>query len=209
MEHAQAGQSTYVAHAYLSHRSPARPGTQNAYRTPEGVVGDIADKTLHWQSLVKAHHMGVLWGELVAKIRWISQWVALQLMAVKFYAGRASGNVISAIAGRGTLLRSQKREFLDIERQIAKAWRRGLSEIKPQEQASVMNCLVRSRKLHSFVEAKDLANEIIDLWEQQFVLILGLSLVGIPRAFGTEVVENGLLRESRRSETHSLIFVTS
>lgn len=161
-----------------------------AGRTPEQVVGDIANKTPDWQSIANVRHTAVLWGELSGK------------HVVDFTMGRptlGSGQPLMLNGQMGmfyresqeeeALRRWQNREFLDIERQIAKQWRRGLSNVNPAEFASSMSRLLQGRKPTSFGEAKTIADEIIDLWEQQFALTLGLALVGVPKDFGSEVLK--------------------
>jgi hypothetical protein len=164
-------------------------------RAPEEVVGEIAYKSPDWQSVANVHHMSVLWGELSGRVD------------VDFTMGRPAigGGQTIVLNGQAGMLfqpskedealrRWQNREFLDIERQIAKGWRRGLSRINPQEYATVINRLADRRKLGGFAEAKALADEIIDLWEQQFVLVLGLSLVGVPGDYRTEIAEQWVAR---------------
>jgi len=98
-------------------------------RTPEQVVGNLAYKTPDMNSHVSPHHTWMLLSELRGE----------QDVAMDARMRRADGTVVQLNDQQGLIYRASKEEeafvrwqrgeFLDLERQIAKEWRKGVSSI--------------------------------------------------------------------------------
>jgi hypothetical protein len=74
-----------------------------------------------------------------------------------------------------------KREFLDLERQIAKQWRQALTAIDLDAMAKqVMEELGHWRKPKSLADARQMADAIIDNMEPEWLIPFGLNLLGAP-----------------------------
>ena len=165
--------------------------------TPEQLVGSLADRTPEAQSCPSVHHMSILDFELQGKF---------DMKKVHFRPMMAGGRPTRLGGEKGVvfqqspeaeaLQRWTKREFLDLERQIAKQWRQALSGIN----FSDMITIVRSgtgpwRKPKDLKDAKYLADTIIDHLDQEWLLRFGLALLGIPQATETVIAH---WREQRR-----------
>ncbi len=102
-------------------------------RTPEEVVGNLAYKTPDMQSYPNVHHLRLLQGELSGETS-VSMDGRLLL---------AGGDTVEFEGKTGVILRKseeeeafhrwQRGEFLDLERQRAKLWRRSLSGVSYEE----------------------------------------------------------------------------
>jgi hypothetical protein len=72
--------------------------------------------------------------------------------------------------------RWQRREFLDLERQIAKVWRRSVSGLDHSEAYTLFNKLYGSiRKPKTLKDAKEIADSLIDLFQEEISLRFGMS----------------------------------
>jgi hypothetical protein len=76
--------------------------------------------------------------------------------------------------------RWQSGEFLDLERQIAKVWRREVSNVDHSKSYALFKGLYGSiRRPRSLADAKHIADTFIDLIEEEHSIRLGLALLGI------------------------------
>jgi len=74
-----------------------------------------------------------------------------------------------------------KREFLGLERNIAKQWRRALTSIDLDAMVKhVMSELGHWRKPKSLTDAKQMAESIIDNMDPEWLIAFGLNLLGAP-----------------------------
>jgi len=74
-----------------------------------------------------------------------------------------------------------RREFLEIERNIAKEWRRALTAVDFDAMVkTVMAELGHWRKPNSLPDAKHLADTIIDCMDPEWLLRFGTNLLGAP-----------------------------
>ena len=89
-----------------------------------------------------------------------------------------------------------KREFLDLERNIAKRWRRALTAIDLDAMVKhVISELRHWRKPKSLVDAKQMADTIIDSMDPEWLITFGLDLLGAPEAI--EYVLSNWIRKRR------------
>lgn len=158
-------------------------------RTPEQVVGSIARKTPDMQAHLNPHHMSLLWAELNG-----------ERITMDGRIMRAGGQVAELDGQQGIFYqmspeeeafnRWQDGEFLDLERQIAKRWRRDVSNVDHSKNYALFKNLYGSfRRPRSLADAKHIADTLIDLIEEELSLRFGLSLVGVPPEFHDSVVQ--------------------
>jgi hypothetical protein len=149
-------------------------------RTPEQVVGNLAYKTPDLQSHVNPHHTTILWSELNGS-----------KITMDGRIMRAGGQLVELNGSQGVIYRMspeeeafnrwQRGEFLDLERQIAKAWRREVSNVDHSKTYALFKNFYGSiRRPRSLADAKHLADTLIDLIEEEQSIRFGLSLLGIP-----------------------------
>jgi hypothetical protein len=158
-------------------------------RTPEEVVGSLAYKTPDLQSHVNPHHASVLADELSGYP------VAMDGRIMK-----AGGTVMQLDGQQGIIYkmspeeeafqRWQRGEFLDLERQIAKAWRRGVSGLDYSQSYSLFKGLYGAiRKPKDLKDAKYVADTLIDLIDEEKSFLFGLSLLGVQAAGAQDVIK--------------------
>jgi hypothetical protein len=151
-------------------------------RAPEQVVGSIAIRTPDMQSTACAHHRTILQHVLAGRD-----------MPLDGRVPRAGGKVVELDGKRGVFYeKSPEQEaldrwhefhFLDIERQIAKRWRRDLcSGIDYTKQYAFFQNWFLLGKPKSLAEVKTLTDGLIDNSPQDGVLRFGVELLGIPEA---------------------------
>src|SRR6202041_2332303 len=76
-----------------------------------------------------------------------------------------------------------KRQFLDVERNIAKQWRRSLTAVDFDAMVKhVMRNIGPWRTPKTLEDAKQLADAIIDYLDTEWLLRFGLDLLGLPEA---------------------------
>jgi hypothetical protein len=157
-------------------------------RTPEQVVGNLAYKTPDMQSSPAAHHLGVLQAELTGA----------QQIAMDGRIHRAGGYVATLGGQSGIIFRRtqeeeafdrwQAGEFLDLDRQIAKLWRKNLSNISYDEVYQVFQKWFEGRKKpQTLAEVKSLADRFIE-GNQENTLRFGMDFFGISEDGEREVV---------------------
>jgi hypothetical protein len=159
-------------------------------RTPEQVVGSLAYKTPDMNSHVNPHHASLLLSELLD-----AQEVTMDARIM-----RTGGSVVQLNNQQGMFYtmskeeeafnRWQRQEFLDLERQIAKVWRKSVTGVDHSGSYALFNKLYGSfRKPKSLEDAKQIADTLIDLFQEEISLRFGMSLLNIPFATQGQVVQ--------------------
>jgi hypothetical protein len=149
--------------------------------TPEQLVGSLADRTPEAQACANVHHMTLLQGELLRQF---------DLRKVSFrpivgggkpvQLGEKKGMIFQRSQEEEALERWSRREFIDLERTIARVWRRALSQIDLNVKAqSVMAELGHWKKPRTLKEAKQITDTIIDNTDPEWLLGFGLELLGV------------------------------
>jgi len=159
-------------------------------RTPEQVVGNLAYKTPDMESNPNVHHSRLLSVELLG----------LQEIVLDGRLHKSGGRVVDFDGKKGVmfqmaqeeeaLCRWKQGEFLDLERQLAKAWRRALTNIDYAQICKLFERFFVEGKPKSLVEAKRLADTHIDAKMPEFIFRFGMSLLGTPE----ETHKNALRR---------------
>jgi hypothetical protein len=146
-------------------------------KTPEQVVGEIAYKSPDMQAYPNVHHLTLIWGELMGK-------GAIQMVGFPILAGGkfvtlegATGVIYKQSPEAEALNRWQQGEFMEVERGMAKRWRRELASIDLQATAASFKGIHETAgKPHELADIKTLADTIVDGPDQEAVLRLGLEL---------------------------------
>lgn len=157
-------------------------------RTPEQVVGSLAYKTPDLQSHVITHHSAILWVELNG-----------QKVPMDGRIPRAGGQLVELDGKQGIIYqmskeeeafdRWQRGEFLDLERQIAKVWRRNVSNVDHSNTYALFKEFYGGfRRPRSLADAKHIADTLIDLIEEEKAMRFGLTLLGVPLDFHDVVI---------------------
>ena len=152
-----------------------------AGRTAEQVVGNLAYKTPDMGSRPSVHHYQLLVGELAG----------VQPVAMDGRMMVPGGQPVQLEGSTGVLFqktkeeeafnRWQRGEFLDLERQIARAWRQSLSNVNYKEAYEFFQGFFEpGKKPKTLQEAKSLAIGRIDGIDQERSLQFGLSLLSVP-----------------------------
>lgn len=159
-------------------------------RTPEQVVGNLAYKTPDMQSRANVHQATLLAGELTGAAE----------VEVRYGRPIISGGQPVALEGKTgivfqtapeeeALARWQRGEFLEIERLIAKAWRRALSNIDFQEiYRRFRERFIDKDKPKTLHEVKLLSDAVIDGPDPENIFRFGLSLLGVPKDSQEQVI---------------------
>lgn len=165
-------------------------------RTPEQVVGNLAYKTPDLQSNMITHHSTLLWAELNG-----------YPIPMDGRIPRAGGQLVVLDGQQGVLYEMSKEEeafarwqdgeFLDLERQIAKVWRRDVSNIDHSFTYGLFKEFYRSfRRPNNLEDAKRIADTLIDLLEEEKAFRFGLAMLGFPSEVHEQVLQRWI--EHRR-----------
>jgi hypothetical protein len=152
--------------------------------TPEELVGSLATRTPDSQSCANVYHMRILQAELAGKF---------DMDTVLLRPCRDGGQHVQLGDSKGMIFRPSQeeeavqrwahREFLDLERQIAKGWRRMISQIDLDAMSkSMRDALGPWRKPTSLQDARRMTDTIIDNMDPEWLLRFGLRILGIPEA---------------------------
>jgi len=150
--------------------------------TPEQLVGSLATRTPESQSYPNVHHSTILRGELAGRfdLRAVHGRVMLA-GGRRVQLGGKKGVVFEQSPEAEAVSRWGKREFLELERQTAKEWRRALTAIDLEAMTKqVMGELGHWRKPKSLADARQMADTIIDNMEPEWLIPFGLNLLGAP-----------------------------
>jgi len=133
-----------------------------AGRTPEQEVGIIADKTPEMHSRPNTFHIDLCSGNLLGyDVEMKGRIAATGGMAVK--TADKSGVVFKEPPEIEALNRWQKSEFLEVERQIAKFWRRMLNSLDLKEAVQGLKSIgINPSTCKTLEEAKSIAESIIN-----------------------------------------------
>jgi hypothetical protein len=180
--------------------------------TPEQLVGSLADRTPKAQACANVHHMTILKGELSRQFDLKRTFFRPLLGGGKtVQLGDKKGMIFQRSQEEEALDRWSRRDFLDVERNIAKGWRRALSQIDLDAKVkSVMAELGQWKKPTSLSDAKLITDTIIDNMDPEWLIGFGLELLGLHEAI--EWVRNDWIPKRRpplREHVPYFIFMLS
>src|SRR6266851_3478426 len=150
--------------------------------TPEQLVGSLADRTPDSQAYPNVHHMEILKGELSRQFDMKTTYGRVAMAGgERVQLGDQKGVVYRRSPEREALERWTERHFLEVERNIAKNWRRALTRINFDAMVrAVMSQLAHYRKPKSVEDAKQIADTVIDYLDPEWLIRFGLDLLGVP-----------------------------
>ena len=152
--------------------------------TPEQLVGSLATRTPDMQSCANVHHKRILQAELAGKFD-----MSTVLMrpfrdgGQQVQLGDSKGMIFKDGQEEQALQRWARREFLDLERQIAKGWRRMLSQIDLAAMSKQTLAVIGPwRKPTTLEDTRKMVDTIIDNMDPEWLLRFGLQILGVPEA---------------------------
>ncbi len=152
--------------------------------TPEQLVGSLATRTPDMHAVANVHHMAILQAELSGEFDLDT--VLLRPVRSKgrlVQLGDSKGVIFMATQEEEAVRRWARREFIELEREAAKGWRRMLAGIDLNAMSEkVLGELGHWRKPTSLEDARKLTDTIIDNMDPQWLLWLGLEILGLPEA---------------------------
>lgn len=159
-----------------------------AGRTAEEVVGNLAYKTPDMQASPNAHHRTLLFTELSGLDTITMDGRGILTGARPVTLEGSTGLMFQKTPEEGAFSRWQRREFLDLERQIAKKWRLALSNVNYDQTYQFFQKWFNDGKPKTLGEVKALAEADIDRKDQEASLMFGMSLLRIPENTQQEVM---------------------
>jgi hypothetical protein len=152
--------------------------------TPEQFVGSLATKTPDSQSSANVYHLEILKGELSGQFDLDT--VLLRPLVPKgqhLQLGDSQGMIFQASQEEEAVHRWARREFLNLEREIAKGWRRMISQIDLDAMSKrVLDAIGPWRKPKSLQDARAMTDTIIDNLDPEWLLRFGLQILGVSEA---------------------------
>jgi hypothetical protein len=157
-------------------------------RTPEQVVGNLALKTPDMQATACAHHRKILAGVLSGQTVPLDGRIPCDHGKVVELDGK-KGLFYSKAPEEEALERWYSGQFLDVERQMAKQWRRELTGINhDQAYAFFQNWFIMG-KPKTLAEVKTLADAYIDCSPQDGSLKFGLNFLALPEPAQQQITD--------------------
>jgi hypothetical protein len=152
-----------------------------AGRLPEEVVGSLASKTPDASSKCNVYHMSLLSAELsgAGEIE-MSHGRPIISGGKTMELGGKTGIIFQQSPEEEAFQRWQRREFLQLERSQAKAWRNGLSNINLEANYQLFQVFFPMGKPKTLLDVKRFVDFHIDGPDQEETLAFGLSLLGVP-----------------------------
>ncbi len=150
--------------------------------TPEQLVGSLATRTPESQSYPNVHHATILRGELAGKFDLKTVHGRVMVAGGRsVQLGDKKGVIFELSPEAEAIGRWGNREFLEIERNFARQWRRRLTSIDLNAMVqSVMSGLGPWRKPKSLLDAREMTDTIIDNMDPEWLIRFGLNLLGAP-----------------------------
>jgi len=148
-------------------------------RTPEEVVGHLAHKTPDMNSTPAMHHSKLLDVELSGTDKIVMDGRPILLGGKSVNLNGSRGIIISRTQEEDAFLRWQEGDFLNLERQVAKFWRRSLCKFDHSAAYSFFQRFFPNGKKPSDLGAvKALADSYVDASNREQSLKIGLDLLG-------------------------------
>jgi hypothetical protein len=152
--------------------------------TPEQLVGSLADRSPDMQGNPNAHHLHILQGELSRQFDFTKVMGRVALAGGRHVQlGDKKGVIYQQSQEAEAFMRWSRREFLGVERDIAKRWRHALTAIDFATMVTRVSQQIGPwRTPKSLMDAKQIADAVIDYLDPEFLLNFGLDLLGVPAA---------------------------
>ena len=176
--------------------------------TPEQLVGSLADRTPDVQGYPNEHHLHILQAELSRKfdLTKVMRRAALP-RGRQVQLGDKKGVVYQKSEIAEAFTRWSRREFLDVERGIAKRWRRSLKAVDFKTMVNRVSKEIGPWRVpRSLKDAKGIADTVINYLDAEFLLRFGLALLDVPETTD-RVVDDWKARRRPKLREHVPYFV--
>jgi hypothetical protein len=152
--------------------------------SPESMVGSLARKTPDSQACGNVFHMQILKGELAGEFDLSTvHFRPLRGRGERVVTGNSKGVVFRQSEEEEAIHRWSRREFWELEHDIAKQWRQAIERIDLNASyANILNATGTRRKPTSLEEAKLVTDSILDSIDQEWLLRFGLHILDVPEA---------------------------
>ena len=157
-------------------------------RTPEQVVGELALKTPDMNATPCVHHAQIALSVVFGNDMPVNGRIPRGQGRVVELDGR-QGVFYSKSPEEDALDRWHKGEFLDVERQFAKNWRRNLCNVNHDREYKYFQHWFLLGKPHSLPEVKTLTDAYLDASPQDGVMRFAAATLGLPEEATTEVMQ--------------------
>jgi len=149
-------------------------------RTPEQIVGSLAYKTPDAGSYPNVHHATLVAGELTGAGPITMDGRAVLSGGMEMELDGETGLLLRQTPEEEAFHRWQRHDFLDLERLLAKKWRRQLSNLDFSAACDFVRPLLGQSHLpRSANEAKKVADELLDDPRRDRALLIGMTLLGV------------------------------
>ena len=150
-------------------------------RTAEEIVGSLAYKTPDAGSYPNVHHATLIGAELTGAGSITMDGRPLLCGGTEMELDGETGLLLRQTPEQEAFHRWQRHEFLDLERQLAKTWRRGLSNIDFSVACNFVQSLLGQHSLpRSAEEAKKVADDLLGDPRRDRTIRIGMALLGVP-----------------------------
>lgn len=158
--------------------------------TPEQLVGSLANRTPDVQGNPNAHHLHILQAELHRQFDFKNVLGRVALAGGRrVQLGDKKGVVYQQSEEAEAFMRWSRREFLEVESDIARRWRRSLTAVDFKAMVTRVSEEIGPWRLpKSLADAKQIADTVVDYLDPEFLLRFGLDLLGVSQV--TEWVVN-------------------
>lgn len=148
-------------------------------RTAEQVVGHLARRTPDMNSYPAMHHRKLLDVELSGTNKIVMDGRPVLSGGKPVKLNESKGLIFPKTEEEEAFFRWQRGDFLDLERQMAKFWRRNVCDVDHAEAyAFFQRFFPGGRKPRDLTEAKAMADAYVDAPDREWSLRFGLSLLG-------------------------------
>lgn len=181
-------------------------------RTPEDIVGNLAQKTPDLHAKANVHHQSLLEGELSGQGKIDMKYGRPHIGGGKYVNLKGkTGVYFKESPEEESMHRWQDHKFLEVERMYAKKWRDGLSNLDLEYIYSQYKLSFAGKsKPKTMQEVKIMVDTIINNPDQEIVLKTGLASLGVSPKFIEEILnrwqseEKPIIREFAPYFTHVL-----
>jgi hypothetical protein len=157
-------------------------------RTPEDVVGRLAEKTPE-SAVPNVYHRELVLGELLGSKIEMTHYPVVSAGDLKQAPDGSVGWHVDAFPEQAALQRWKNHEFLEVERAAAKAWRAELAEHDPAGLIGVLKDIIPTdRKISDLEQLKALIDSFCSQPEPD-VIAVALDVLGVPREYRMATLE--------------------
>ena len=154
---------------------------KNVDRSPEDIVANLALKTPDSSSKINVHHGTLISAELLDGTEIDMRWGRVIIPYIKpLELEGKKGIVCNPSPEEEAFKRWRDKQFLDLERTIAKKWRQALSNTDLRSKCDGVRSILQNSKPKTLSEVKQLNDKFLGSDDQEDVIRFVLRFFGIP-----------------------------